>query len=67
MKQESNNSKVYLDQEELNMLVKEVKETVAADINIKKENVNKNIFSAAELWNIQRMKKRTQRRSTLWN
>ena len=67
MKQESNNSKVYLDQEELNTLVKEVKETVAADINIKKENVNKNIFSAAELWNIQRMKKKTQRRSTLWN
>ncbi len=34
---ESNNSKVYLDQEELNTLVKEVKETVAADISIKKE------------------------------
>ena len=67
MKQESNNSKVYLDQEELNMLVKEVKETVAAGIDNKKENVNKNVFSAAEFWNIQRMKKRSQRRSTLWN
>jgi hypothetical protein len=67
MKQESNNSKVYLDQEELNMLVKEVKETIAAGIDNKKENVNKNVFSAAELWNIQRMKKRSQRRPTLWN
>ena len=38
MKQESNNSKVYLDQEELNVLVKEVKETVVAGIDNKKEN-----------------------------
>jgi hypothetical protein len=67
MKQESNSSKVYLDKEELNMLVKEVKETVAAGIDNEKENVNKNVFSAAELWNIQRMKKRNQRRPTLWN
>jgi len=67
MKQELNNSKVYLDQEELNTLVREVKETVAADINLKKENENKNIFSAADLWNIHRMKTRNQRRSTLWN
>ena len=67
MKQESNNSKVYLDQEELNMLVKEVKETVAAGTNNQKEYVNKNVFSAAELWSIQRMKKRGRRRPTLWN
>lgn len=67
MKQELNGSKVYLDQEEIDRLTKEVKETVAANINIEKENVNKNIFSAADLWNIQRMQTRTQRRSTLWN
>ena len=67
MKQELNNSKVYLDQDELDSLVREVKETVAADINVKKENENKNIFSAADLWNIQRMKTKTQIRSTLWN
>ncbi|MEO8711734.1 MAG: hypothetical protein ABI405_06390 [Parafilimonas sp.] len=67
MKQETNNSKVYLDQEELNTLVREVKETVAADINIEKENSNKNIFSAADLWRIQRMQRSTRRRSTLWN
>ena len=68
MKQEEvNNSKVYLDQEELNILVREVKETVAANIDSEKEKNNKNIFSAADLWNIQRMKTKTQIRSTLWN
>ena len=68
MKQEEvNNSKVYLDQEELNILVREVKETVAANIGSEKEKNNKNIFSAADLWNIQRMKTKTQIRSTLWN
>jgi hypothetical protein len=67
MKQELNNSKVYLDKEELDTLVREVKETVAADINVKKENENKNIFSAADLWNIHRMRTRNQRRSKLWN
>ena len=67
MKQEVSNSKVYLDQEELNVLVREVKETVAANIDSKKEKNNKNIFSAADLWNIQRMKTKTQIRSTLWN
>jgi len=67
MKQEEvNNSKVYLDQEELNMLVREVKETVAANIDSEKEKNNKNIFSAADLWNIQRMKTKAQIRSTLW-
>ena len=65
MKQELNNSRVYLDQDELNTLVREVKETVAANINV--ENENKNIFSAADLWNIHRMKTRNRRRSTLWN
>jgi len=67
MKQELDNSKVYLDQEELNVLVKQVRETVAADINLEKENQNKTIFSAADLWNIQRMRTKIQRRSTLWN
>ena len=68
MKQEAvNNSKVYLDQEELNILVREVKETVAANIDSEKEKNNKNVFSAADLWNIQRMKTKTQIRSTLWN
>ncbi|SFP72110.1 hypothetical protein [Parafilimonas terrae] len=63
MKHETSNSKVYLDHEELNTLVTQVKETVAAGIN----NEVKNTFSAADLWNIQRMKTRIQRRTTLWN
>ena len=67
MKQELNNSKVYLDQEELNVLVKEVKETVATGMGLEKEKETKNIFSAADLWNIQRTKTKIQRRSTLWN
>ena len=67
MKQELNNSKFYLDKEELNTLVRELKETVAANINVEKGNENKNIFSAADLWNIHRMKTRNQRRSKLWN
>jgi hypothetical protein len=63
MKHETDNSKVYLDHEELNTLVTQVKETVATCIN----NEVKNTFSAADLWNIQRMKTRIQRRRTLWN
>ena len=64
MKQELNSSKVYLEQEELDRLLTEVKETVASDIA--KENGNKQTFGAADLWNIQRKKKEYQRRP-LWN
>jgi len=67
MKQELNNSKVYLGQEELDALVKETKETVAADINFENEKENKNIFSAADLWRIQKVKTGIRRRSTPWN
>ena len=67
MKQDLNDSKVYLDQEELNTLVREVKETIAADINLQKESNNKNIFSAADLWRIQRLQTRTRRRPTFLN
>lgn len=67
MKQEVSNSKIYLNQEELSELVKEVKETIAAGIDFEKEKENKTIFSAADLWRIQRMKRTNQRRSTLWN
>jgi hypothetical protein len=61
MKQDLDKSKVYLDNEELNVLVKEVKETVV--VNIGKEHV----FSVADLWRIRRMHNRTQVRSTIWN
>ena len=65
MKQTLSNSKVYLDQDELNMLVEEVKETVVPASNTEKES--NNIFSAADLWNIRRKKTRIQRRTTIWN
>ena len=35
--------------------------------DIEKQTVSKQLFSVADLWNIQRMKKEHQRRSTLWN
>jgi hypothetical protein len=65
MEQELNRSKVYLEQKELDKLVTQIKETVAKDIV--KETEHKQTFSAADLWNIRRMKKEYQRRPTLWN
>ena len=64
MKQESNSSKVYLEQEELDRLCSEVKEVVATDIA--NQPASKQAFGLADLWNIQRMRKEHQRRSTLW-
>ena len=64
MEQELNNSKVHLEQNEINQLFEEVKETLAKDaIN----ETNNKSFSAADLWNIQRSKKTYLRRRTLWN
>jgi hypothetical protein len=60
MEQELNNSKVQLDQNEVNQFFKEVKETLA------KEIINKS-FGTTDLWNIQRSKKTHLRRRTLWN
>jgi hypothetical protein len=52
---------------ELKNLTGQVKETVATDVDINK-TTSKNIFAAANLWHIQRMKKSSQvRRATLWN
>ena len=65
MKQELNGSKIYLEQDELDRLCSEVKETVATDIA--KQAESKQVFGIADLWNIQRMKKERQRRPTLWN
>lgn len=65
MKQELNSSRVYLEQEEVERLCAQVKETVATDIGTQAEK--KHVFSAADLWNIHRMKKERQRRPTLWN
>ena len=65
MKQEVNSSKIYLEQEELDRLCSEVKEVVATDIA--DQPASKQVFGLADLWNIQRMRKEHQRRSTLWN
>ena len=65
MKQEVNSSKIYLEQEELDRLCSEVKEVVASDIA--NQPASKQVFGLADLWNIQRMRKEHQRRSTLWN
>ena len=65
MKQELNSSKVYLEQEELDKLCTQVEETVAT--GIANQPGSKQVFGLADLWNIQRMKKEHQRRSTLWN
>ena len=65
MKQELNSSKIYLEQEELDRLCSEVKEVVATDIA--NQPASKQAFGLADLWNIQRMRKEHQRRSTLWN
>lgn len=63
MKQDLNNSKVYLEEKDLNELLSETKETLASNI---KANNNKT-FSTVDLWNIQRSKSRYASRRTLWN
>jgi hypothetical protein len=59
---------VDMGNEELNNLVNQVNETVATDVDLEKET-SKNTFAAASLWNIQKMKRKSQgsRRATLWN
>jgi hypothetical protein len=61
MEQDLRSSKVQLDKTEINQLVKEVKETLAADVINKNNNKS---FGTTDLWNIQRLKKRYLRRST---
>ena len=66
MNNKANNSKIYLEQDEKTKLLAEVKETVATDVNI--VNLKEQVFSAADLWNIQKRKRNTNaRRSTFWN
>lgn len=57
MKQnEQNTTVIQLDQEALNHLVTEVKETL----------INKTQFSAADLWNIQRNMKTAKKSQNRW-
>lgn len=62
MEQELNNSKVHLEQNEINQLFKEVKETLAKEII---NETNNKSFGTTDLWNIQRLKKTYLRRTTL--
>ncbi|HWB27183.1 MAG TPA: hypothetical protein VG738_17025 [Chitinophagaceae bacterium] len=56
-----------MDNDDLKNLTGQVKETVATNVDISKAT-SKNIFAAANLWHIQRMKKSSQgRRAVLWN
>ena len=54
-----------IEQEQLQQLLTEVKETLATEIEMK-NNTNRKEFSAADLWNIQRNTRyRIQRRSSI--
>ncbi len=58
MKTQNTNLLTELDRTEINNLTKQVKETVATNVA-----THKPVFSAADLWNIQRTNRpRTQRR-----
>ena len=65
------NSIIEMENDDLRNLVAEVKETVATgiDTNVDADNAtSKNTFAAANLWNIQKMKRAAQaRRTTFWN
>lgn len=67
MNSNATHSVVDMGNDELKNLVNQVNETVATDVDLDK-TTSKNIFAAANLWHIQRMKKSSQvRRATLWN
>lgn len=53
--------------DELRNLVTQVKETVATDVDYNNTTSTKNTFAAAKLWQIQRNKRSSHRRATLWN
>ena len=61
MKKELLNSFVPVSKNEMSVLTSEVKETLATNFDTTQEK----IFSAADLWNIQRNKKRNRGRKFL--
>lgn len=63
MKTEITKSVIQLDKTSLQELVQEVKETIATDV-IEHLKASKKVFSAADLWNIQRNKKQSKTRRT---
>lgn len=66
MNTSSTHSVLEMANDDVRNLVSQVKETVA-DVDVNK-TTSKNIFAAANLWHIQRIKRSSQvRRATLWN
>lgn len=66
MDNKANNSIIYLDKEDRDELLSEVKETIAAVSEIPETDEPR--FGSADLWNIQKRKKdATSRRSTFLN
>lgn len=66
MDNKANNSIIYLNKEDKDELLSEVKETIAAVTEI--PETDEPGFGSADLWNIQKRKKNTtSRRSTFWN
>ena len=65
MNRNENNSIIRMEKDELKKLVTEVKETVAT--NVKPEDANeKHVFSAADLWRIQGLRKTATGLSKKW-
>ena len=57
------NSIVQMEKDELKQLVSEVKETVATGVDLQ-QTAKQSVFSAADLWYIQKMKKGIAPRKT---
>ncbi len=64
MNSNAKKSIITMEKDELRQLVSEIKETVAADVSLGQQSVRQSVFSAADLWYIQKMKKRIAPRKT---
>ena len=66
MKSDVMPSIIQMEYGDLQDLLQEVKETVATDLHV--ANEKEHMFSAADLWNIQKKKRAANsRRATFWN
>lgn len=61
MNRNENKSIISMEKDELKNLVKEVKETIAKDVD-----ESKNVFSAADLWHIQKSRRTATGLSKKW-
>ena len=65
MNSKENNSIIQMEKDELKNLVTEVRETIATVVNSEKAS-EKHLFSAADLWRIQRLRKTATGLSKKW-